>query len=253
MNKNNNNNNHYFITGVCGTVGKEMVSQLLHNDPELHIIGVDINETEIFFINQQFQQFRNFKAYYCDIRDLRELRKLSEGSKVMLHTAALKHVGICEDSPNQAIQTNVIGTQNCIEVAESNQMTKFLFTSSDKAVNPTNVMGTTKLLGEKLVTAAAQTSIVVIPTRFGNVVGSRGSVIPIFKSQLDAGKRLTITHPSMTRFLMSLEQAVNLTLKSLLIANNGDVIITKMPVCNIIDIAEVMLQPANRMVFEVTY
>ena len=120
-------------------------------------------------------------------------------------------------------------------------MTKFLFTSSDKAVNPTNVMGTTKLLGEKLVTAAAQTSIsgcVYSSTRFGNVVGSRGSVIPIFKSQLDAGKRLTITHPSMTRFLMSLEQAVNLTLKSLLIANNGDVIITKMPVCNIIDIAD---------------
>lgn len=249
-------NDYYFITGVCGTVGKEMVKQLLQSDPELNILGVDINETDLFFINQEYGKYENFKAYYCDIRDLTELKKLTAGRKIMLHTAALKHVGICEDSPNQAIQTNVIGTQNCIEVSENNGLERFLFTSSDKAVNPTNVMGTTKLLGEKLVTAAAQTSrsgCIYSSTRFGNVVGSRGSVVPIFKAQLESGKRLTVTHPSMTRFLMSLEQAVDLTLKSLLIAQNGDVMITKMPVCNITDIARVMLSAGNRSPDEIDY
>jgi FlaA1/EpsC-like NDP-sugar epimerase len=245
----------YFITGVCGTVGRELVKQLFEEDQSTEVVGIDINETEIHYLNSEFSDF-NFRAYCCDIRDLDELKQRSQGSHIFFHTAALKHVPICEVAPQQALKTNVIGTQNCIEAARANDFSRFIFTSSDKAVNPTNVMGTTKLLGERLVTAAASnagTDCIYSSTRFGNVLGSRGSVIPIFKDQISKGQPITVTHPDMTRFIMSLSGAVRLVIESSKIANSGDVMVTKMPVVNIKVLAETLLEHYEGSLDEIVY
>jgi len=243
----------YFITGICGTVGKALARYILKSHQDAEVVGVDTNETEVFFINNEFRSTGRFRAYLCDIRDLNELVLRSQKADFFFHTAALKHVPICEMSPNQAVSTNIIGTQNCIQAAKSNNVKTFIFTSSDKAVNPTNVMGSTKLVGERLVTAAAENNdsdCIFASTRFGNVVGSRGSVIPIFRKQIERSEKLTITHPEMTRFVMSLDEAVSLVFKSSQIAQNGDVLVTKMPVARILDIAQLFLEMAQRSVDE---
>jgi FlaA1/EpsC-like NDP-sugar epimerase len=153
---------------------------------------------------------------------------------------------VCERSPLEAIHTNVIGVQNVIQASIDNGVERLIFTSSDKAVNPTNVMGTSKLMGERLVTAsatdAADVGARLLSTRFGNVLGSRGSVIPIFCDQIRRGGPVTITDPMMTRFIMSLDAAVDLVIDSMIMGQSGDVLITKMPAVRIVDLAEVMIE-----------
>jgi len=169
-----------------------------------------------------------------------------KGIDVVFHVAALKHVVLCERSPLEAVQTNIHGVQNIINAAMENHVKKVIFTSSDKAVNPTNVMGTSKLMGERLMTAANSNSrengCVYASTRFGNVMGSNGSVIPIFRRQIAKGGPVTLTHNEMTRFVMSIEEATRLVIDSAAIAQGGEVFITKMPVIRIRDLAEVMIQ-----------
>jgi len=145
---------------------------------------------------------------------------------------------LCEESPRDAIQTNILGTQNVIDAAQANRVKRVLFTSSDKAVNPTNVMGTSKLMGERLMTAAnaqrqGESDPLFSCTRFGNILGSRGSVIPLFKRQIGAGGPVTLTDPAMTRFIMTLEEAVQLVMDSVFLARGGEVFVTKMPVVRI--------------------
>jgi FlaA1/EpsC-like NDP-sugar epimerase len=170
---------------------------------------------------------------------------MMNGVDIVLHAAALKHVILCEKAPNDAVQTNILGVQNIIHAANANQVGRVLFTSSDKAVNPTNVMGTTKLMGERLMTAANafrfENGPVFTSTRFGNVLGSRGSVVPIFKKQIRRGGSLTLTDPAMTRFTMTLQQAVRLVMDSVFLARGGEVFVTKMPVVRIEDLAAVMI------------
>ena len=183
----------------------------------------------------------------CDLRDKDKLTDLFRGVDIVIHAAALKHVIMCEESPGDAVQTNIQGVQNVIEAASRNNVERVLFTSSDKAVNPTNVMGTTKLMGERLMTAANahkkyETDPIYASTRFGNVLGSRGSVVPLFKKQIKSGGPITITDNDMTRFIMTLEGAVSLVLESVFLAQGGEVFITKMPVVNIADLAEVMVE-----------
>jgi FlaA1/EpsC-like NDP-sugar epimerase len=165
---------------------------------------------------------------------------------VIFHTAAFKHVILCERSPFEAVQTNILGIQNIISAASHNQVNQVIFTSSDKAVNPTNVMGTSKLMGERLITAANSNARGQGPlfssTRFGNVLGSRGSVIPIFREQIRNGGPVTLTDPEMTRFIMSIQEAVRLVIDSSFLMKGGEVFITKMPVIRIKDLAEVMIE-----------
>jgi FlaA1/EpsC-like NDP-sugar epimerase len=155
---------------------------------------------------------------------------------------------LSELSPEQTIQNNVIGTQNVISAATRNNVEKVIFTSSDKAVNPTNVMGTSKLLGERLMSAANSNSASTIfaSTRFGNVLGSNGSVVEIFRRQIAEGKKLTITDAEMTRFVMSTSEAVDLVISSAEIAVGGEVFITKMAAIKIVDLATAMLQDSDR-------
>ncbi len=236
------------VTGVSGTVGSEVLNTVLADaafDPA-EVIGIDQNESEIFFLDQKYVDDPRVNFYVANIRDRQVLTELMRGIDIVLHTAALKHVVLCERSPIEAIQSNIIGVENVIHAARQNGVSNVLFTSSDKAVNPTNVMGTSKLMGERLITAANSTGhqdgTVFSSTRFGNVLGSNGSVIPIFHKQIAMGGPVTLTDPEMTRFVMTIDQAVRLVLESAEIARGGEVFITKMPVARIADIATVMIE-----------
>lgn len=235
----------WFITGVCGTVGRELLNQVLQYEPQ-QVVAIDNNESELFFVQDTFRADPRLSFFVCDLRDRQELAMRMAGAEIVLHAAALKHVILCERSPHAAIQTNIIGTQNVLEAASQTNVERVLFTSSDKAVNPTNVMGTSKLMCERLVTAAnAQTRSgkqVFASTRFGNVLGSRGSVIPIFRRQIALGGPVTLTDSSMTRFIMTLQEAVQLVTESVFLARGGEVFVTKMPVARIADLAAVMIE-----------
>ena len=237
------NNLTVFITGSCGTIGKEII-RILISETSASVVAVDNNETELFFQQEKYKSGGRVKCFLVDIRDKEELLLRMQGADIVLHTAALKHVGICEASPSQAIQTNIIGTQNVIDAALLNNVERLIFTSSDKAVNPTNVMGVSKLMGERLVTSAsenlASSGTILASTRFGNVLGSRGSVVPLFRSQIEAGQPITLTDKKMTRFIMTLSEATRLVLDSVWIARGGEVMVTKMPIAKIEDIAKVM-------------
>lgn len=231
------------ITGACGTVGAELVRQLV-DSPAKQVICIDNNETDLFFLGEQYRLSGKVRTHLADIRDREALKLRMQGVDIVLHAAALKHVGLCEDSPAQAVRTNIDGTQNVIDAALKNNVERVIFTSSDKAVNPTNVMGTSKLMGERLMTAAAQSnhnsSTIFASTRFGNVLGSRGSVVPLFRRQIENGGPITLTHRDMTRFIMTLSEAAALVLESVWMARGGEVMVTKMPVARIEDIAYVM-------------
>lgn len=235
------------ITGCCGTVGRELVKQMLSsNYSPAEVVGIDNNESELFFIDQQYIGDNRASFYLADNRDEQALNVLFKDVDVVFHTAAFKHVVLCERSPMEAVQTNIHGVQNVVSAAKLNGVSRVIFTSSDKAVNPTSVMGTTKLMGERLITAANSNSkdgnTVFASTRFGNVLGSNGSVIPIFKNQIKAGGPVTITDPRMTRFIMTIDQAAALVIDSAEQARGGEVLITKMPVISILDLAKVMIE-----------
>ena len=235
----------WMITGVCGTIGQELLKKILQFEPT-SIVGVDNNESETFFLYDRHRTNRNVKFYTLDIRDTQEVEQRMGGCEILLHVAAAKHVLLCEEAPSTAIQTNILGTQNMIEMALRSGVERFLFTSSDKAVNPTNVMGSSKLMAERLVSAAnAQTrrgKQIFASTRFGNVLGSRGSVIPVFMRQIQNGGPLTVTDPNMTRFIMSKSEAAQLVMDSTFLAQGGEIFVTKMPVVRIGDLAEVMVE-----------
>lgn len=246
-------NKRLLITGVCGTVGSELLRKLLldaGNQPE-EIIGVDNNESEIFFLEQRHLTHTNLSFFIGDVRDQERMLRVTKGVDIVFHTAALKHVVLCERSPLEAVQSNIHGVQNIIFAAQENRIGQVVLTSSDKAVNPTNVMGTSKLMGERLVTAAnsnqRKSSTIFSSTRFGNVLGSTGSVIPIFTKQISKGGPITLTDTNMTRFVMSIYEAVRLVIDSASLARGGEVFITKMPVIKIQDLAEVMIEQLARM------
>ncbi|HHJ19389.1 MAG TPA: polysaccharide biosynthesis protein [Gammaproteobacteria bacterium] len=240
------------ITGACGTVGAELTRQLLTGSiyKPVEVIGLDNNESELFFLDQIYLDDERAKFFVADVRDRDELCRRLRGIDVVFHAAALKHVVLCERSPEQAVQTNILGVQNIISAASENNVEKVIFTSSDKAVNPTNVMGTSKLMGERLMTAANSSKRgkgpIFASTRFGNVLGSNGSVVPIFHNQIAKGGPLTLTDRRMTRFVMSLSEAVHLVIDSAELAHGGEVFITKMPVVRIIDLAKTMIEKLAR-------
>lgn len=210
------------------------------------IVGIDNNESELFFQREFYRDHINVNVYLGDMLDRELLVRRMQGIDIVLHAAANKHVELCERSPASAIQNNIIGTQRVIDAAFAAKVSKVILTSSDKAVNPTNVMGTSKLMGERLMTAAnaqrTRNDPIFASTRFGNVLGSRGSVIPLFRQQIANGGPVTVTHPDMTRFIMGLEQAVKLVLDGVFLAQGGEVLVTKMPVVRIAELAEVMVE-----------
>jgi FlaA1/EpsC-like NDP-sugar epimerase len=238
-------NRSWFISGVCGTIGRKLLERVAALEPK-QVIGLDNNESELFYLYEEYRGNSAVKLYTADLRDQREVESRIAGCEIVLHAAAVKHVFLCEESPFAAIHANILGTQNIIDAALRAGVERLLLTSSDKAVNPTNVMGTSKLMAERLVSAANTHprigNQVFASTRFGNVLGSRGSVIPLFIRQIRAGGPVTVTNPDMTRFIMTLDEAVGLVMDSLFLAKGGEVFVTKMPVLRIGDLANVMIE-----------
>ncbi|MFH0911707.1 MAG: polysaccharide biosynthesis protein [Planctomycetota bacterium] len=244
------------ITGAAGTVGKELVRQVLAQGPA-ELRAIDNNETETFFLEEEFvpsvlaerpagTPAPPFHAHVGDVRDPDKLLHLTRGVEAVFHAAALKHVLLCERSPFDAVQTNIMGVQNVVNAALENRVERVIFMSSDKAVNPTNVMGTSKLMGERLITAAnslkKDRKTLFASTRFGNVLGSRGSVLPVFFRQIREGGPVTLTDRRMTRFVMTVEESVRLVLDASELARGGEVFVTKMPVLRIEDLARVLIE-----------
>ena len=234
------------ITGGTGSIGQEIIREILKYEPTVVRI-LDIDETREFELQEELKKYSNVRFLLGDIRDKDRLLRALKDIDIVFHTAAYKHVLSSEYNPFEAIKTNVIGVQNVIEAAIDNAVEKVIFTSSDKAVNPCNVMGATKLLSERLITSTnyyrgAVSDTLFSSVRFGNVLGSRGSVLPLFKKQIQEGGPVTITNKEMTRFVMSTSQTINLLFKVIKIAQGGEIFIFKMPVIRIIDLAEVMIE-----------
>jgi len=233
------------ITGSVGSVGTALVAELLKL-PVREIVLIDNNESGLH--EQHLANLRDGRVSprLMDITDQDGLTRAFAGVDYVLHAAAFKHVPLCEHEPQTAVRNNVIGTQSVINAALASGVRKVLFTSSDKAVNPTNVMGITKLMGERLITAANLTKsaagTVFASTRFGNVLGSRGSVFPIFHKKIMQGDNLPLTHKDMTRFMMTQQEAAYLVIRSLALFKGGEIFVTKMPIFNIGDFAQMMIE-----------
>jgi len=231
------------ITGSVGSVGQVLVSELMAL-PVKEVILVDNNESGLYEQHTAYRKDGRTKPALMDITDQDGLTRAFSGCDYVIHSAAFKHVPLCELEPQSAIRNNIIGTQSVINASKAANVKKCLFTSSDKAVNPTNFMGTTKLVGERCMTAAnlnrAEEDTVFASTRFGNVLGSRGSVFPIFHDQIMSGKTITLTDDGMTRFMMTEREAALHVLESLAMFVGGEIFVTKMPIFNIGDFAVMM-------------
>src|SRR5262245_5014279 len=227
------------VTGGSGTVGTQLVGKLLDAGAAVvRIFGRD--ETKQFYQRQQLGSRRDVRFLVGDIRDRDRLIRATERIDLVFHCAALKHVESGEDNPFEVTQTNVVGTQNVIDACLENEVKTMILTSSDKAANPTSVMGASKLLGEKLVTAATNYrgahGTTFASVRFGNVLGSRGSALELFARQVAAGGPVTVTNPLMTRFVMTTDRAVDLAMKAAAVAAGGEVFVFKMPVALVGDL-----------------
>ncbi|MFH1514410.1 MAG: UDP-N-acetylglucosamine 4,6-dehydratase family protein [bacterium] len=232
------------VTGGTGSIGREIVRQLLQWNPEVVRI-FSRNENNQFNESQNLSHHQNVRFLIGDVRDKDRLKRACEDIEFIFHAAALKHVPFCEYNPFEAVKTNVIGTQNLIEVALECGVKKVVAVNTDKSVSPINTMGATKLLAEKLVIAAQEykgsRKTAFSSVRFGNVIGSDGSVFKTFINQAQQGGPVTVTDPGMCRFIMTIPDAVDLVLHAAELSQGGEVFILKMPALKIIDLAEVII------------
>jgi UDP-N-acetylglucosamine 4,6-dehydratase len=234
------------ITGGTGSFGNAVLNRFLYSEHfrEIRIFSRDEKKQD-----DMRNQLKNdkLKFYIGDVRDYSSVDRAMKGVDYVFHAAALKQVPSCEFFPIEATKTNVFGTQNVIDAAVSNKVTKVICLSTDKAAYPINAMGISKALMEKVAIAASRNleHTTVCLTRYGNVMASRGSVIPLFLKQIQEGQPLTITDPNMTRFLMSLEDAVDLVLFAFEHANPGDLFVNKAPAGTIGDLAQALKELCN--------
>jgi len=232
------------VTGGAGSIGKEVIKELLKLDPNF-VRVLDNNEAGLFELEKEISH-PALGYFLGDVRDRDRMKRAVEGVDIVFHAAALKHVPICEYNPFDAIKTNVIGTQNLLDVSLDEEVERVIAISTDKAANPNNVMGATKLLAERLVAATnvfkGPRKTIFTSVRFGNVMASSGSVMPVFEDQIKKGGPLTLTDKNMTRFIMPASDAVKLVFKAAEMSKGGEVFILKMPSVRIIDLAEVMVE-----------
>lgn len=233
------NNKTLLITGGTGSFGNAVLRRFLHTDiKEIRVFSRDEKKQEDMRIELKNSKV---KFYIGDVRNYDSINFALQGVDYVFHAAALKQVPSCEFYPMEAVRTNVLGTENVLNAALANNVQKAIVLSTDKAVYPINVMGISKAMMEKLMVAKARTTdvkkTVLCGTRYGNVMASRGSVIPLFVKQIKEGKPLTITDPNMTRFLMSLEDSVDLVVYAYQNAKQGDIFVQKAPASTIMDLA----------------
>ena len=223
------------ITGGTGSFGNAVLKRFLDTDiAEIRIFSRDEKKQDD--IRKRYHSAK-LKFYIGDVRDARSIEQAMRGVDYVFHAAALKQVPSCEFHPMQAVRTNVLGTENVLEAAINAGVKRVVCLSTDKAVYPINAMGISKAMMEKVMVAASRnlegTDTVICGTRYGNVMASRGSVIPLFVDQVRAGQPITITDPSMTRFMMTLADAVDLVLYAFEHGNNGDIFVQKAPAATI--------------------
>lgn len=234
------------VTGAGGSIGSEVVKTCLKFGPEL-LLALDIDETELFMLNNCMKSnITECKSVVADIRDRIKISNVFSEYRpdIVIHAAAYKHVPMMEEFPDEAIKTNVYGTRILAEEAIKNGVRKFINISTDKAVNPTSIMGASKRVAEEMLKSLNQLSQTkFVSVRFGNVVGSRGSVIPLFKEQIKRGGPVTVTHPEMRRYFMDTSEAVMLVLQAAAAGEGGEVFILDMgePI-KIVDLAREMIR-----------
>ncbi|MEZ4855965.1 MAG: nucleoside-diphosphate sugar epimerase/dehydratase [Gelidibacter sp.] len=221
-----------FITGAAGSIGSELARKVSKYNYK-KLILIDSAESSLYNIEQEFKQqgVANFIAIIADIRDNNRMEQLFNvyKPKIVFHAAAYKHVPLMESNPYEAVSVNIIGTKNIASLSVKYSVNKFIFISTDKAVNPTNVMGATKRIAELYVNCLkgkGQTKF--ITTRFGNVLGSNGSVIPLFKKQIESGGPITVTHKDITRYFMTISEACQLVLEAATMGNGGEIFVFDM-------------------------
>lgn len=226
-----------------GSVGRSLARRFLERDPAVLRI-LDNNEPNIADLKTTLDSDR-CRYLVGDVRQEERLLRAMEDIDVVVHTAAMKHVSICEYNPFEAVKTNVLGIQNVVDAAIDAGVERVVFTSSDKAVNPANTMGTTKLLGEKLITAGNKHSgrpdLRLSSVRFGNVINSSQSVVPLFIDQIRSGGPVTLTDERMTRFFLTYDDVSDLVMQATTKTQGGEVFIYKMPAVRIEDLAEAMI------------
>ncbi|MGB9927140.1 MAG: UDP-N-acetylglucosamine 4,6-dehydratase family protein [Methanosarcina sp.] len=232
------------VTGGVGSIGSVLVKKLLELDPQV-IRVFDNNETGLYDLYNDLHS-KKIRPLIGDIRDRERINRALEGIDIVFHASALKHVPLCEYNPFDAIKTNILGTQNVMDAALNHNIDKMILISTDKAANPTNVMGATKLLAERLTVSMnyyrGKRNTAFSCVRFGNVLNTRGSVVPLFKSQIEKGGPVTVTDPAMTRFMMTIPKSIDLVFKATDLARGGEIFILKMPSLKVKDLAETMIE-----------
>jgi FlaA1/EpsC-like NDP-sugar epimerase len=232
------------ITGGAGSIGKALVKKLL-NIGTKKVRVLDINENELASLRRKFSS-HSLEIFLGDVRDISCVKDAVAGVDIVFHAAALKHVPLSEYYSIEYVKTNVMGTQNVIDSSMDENVKKVILISTDKAVNPINVMGATKLLAEKLIIAAnvspRNKGTIFSCVRFGNVLYTRESVLEIFLTQLKSGSPLTITDPNMTRFIIDIEKATKLILKAAYYSKKGEVFILNMKAVKLSDLAQAFIE-----------
>lgn len=238
------------ITGGTGSFGNAALTRFLNTDiAEIRIFSRDEKKQDD--MRHEFQvkmpeSAEKIKFYIGDVRDLSSLKNAMYGVDFIFHAAALKQVPSCEFFPVEAVKTNIIGTDNVLTAAIEAEVKTIICLSTDKAAYPVNAMGTSKAMMEKVIVAKSRTvspdKTKICCTRYGNVIGSRGSVIPLWIDQIRSGQAITLTEPSMTRFIMSLDEAINLVLFAFENGSTGDILVQKAPACTIKTLAEAVCE-----------
>ncbi|QLH76822.1 SDR family NAD(P)-dependent oxidoreductase [Halosimplex rubrum] len=235
------------LTGGAGSVGRILIPRLLDQGPEVLRI-FDNNEPGLASLKAEFGDDRRCRFLSGDVREKDRLERAMEGIDVVIHTAAMKHVDVCEYNPFEAVKTNTLGLQNVVDTAIDATVQRVVFTSSDKAVNPANTMGTTKLLGERLITAGnkhrGRSDLRLASVRFGNVLNSSHSVVPLFERQIRDGGPVELTDRRMTRFFLTHDDLFELVTGALELTNGGEVFLAKMSAIRIEDLATAMVETA---------
>lgn len=234
------------VTGAAGSIGSELVRQCLLLNPT-KVIACDVAETPMFLLGNELSKYIDegkLEMVIGDVRNELRMRRMFEAfqPKIVFHAAAYKHVPLMEDNPAEAVATNVFGSMKVLEIAAEFGAERFVMVSTDKAVNPTNVMGASKRIAEMIV-QSKDTSLICVTTRFGNVLGSNGSVIPVFRKQIEEGGPVTVTHRDITRFFMTIPEAVQLVLEAGAMGKGNDIFAFDMgQQVRISDLAEQMIR-----------
>jgi FlaA1/EpsC-like NDP-sugar epimerase len=244
------------VTGAAGSIGSELCRQVLEYNPST-LVCLDQSETGIFFLEQELSRTQTVtQAVYCvaDICDSQRVRYIFAQYRpdAVFHAAAYKHVPVMERNVHEALKNNVFALLNLLQVADQNKCGSFILISSDKAVNPTSVMGATKRIGELIISRRPTNGMRCVSVRFGNVLGSNGSVVPVFQEQLRRNQPLSITHPEIKRFFMTAREAVSLVLQAFAIGDRGDTLVLDMgkPV-RIVDLARTLIRISGKSEREV--